>query len=52
MDNRLSVHVVDSFAYLSNEQNAIVFGQCKIIGNDAFEELSAGNTRSETDYIN
>lgn len=44
MDNRLSVHVFDTFAYLSNEQNAIVFGQCEVIGNDSFKQLATGDT--------
>lgn len=47
MDDRLSVHVVDAFAYLPNEQNAIVFGQCEIIGDHTFEQFAAGDAESE-----
>lgn len=37
MDNGLGVHVVDALADLAHEQNAIVFGELKVVGHDSFE---------------
>lgn len=51
VDDGLPVHVVYAFAYLSNEQNAIVFGQCEIIGDHTFEQFAAGYTESEEERI-
>jgi hypothetical protein len=41
MNDRLAVHIVDTLANLSNEENAIAFSQCKVIGNDPLEKFSA-----------
>lgn len=38
------MHVIDPFTNLPNEQNAVVFGECEIVGDNAFEKLSAAYT--------
>lgn len=43
MDNGLGVHVVDALADLAHEQNAIVFGELKVVGHDPFEEFAASD---------
>lgn len=43
MHNVLFVHVINSFAYLSSEQNTVFFGQREIVGYHSFEQFSAGN---------
>lgn len=41
MHNGLAVHIIDSLAYLSYEENAIAFSQCEVVGNDSLEKFSA-----------
>jgi hypothetical protein len=43
VDDTLRVHVTDSLADLSHEEDAIAFRQGEIIGHDALEQFPAGN---------
>lgn len=43
MDHRPGVHVVDAFADLTHEQDAIVFGERKVVGHDALKQFAASN---------
>lgn len=41
MHDRLAVHIIYTFAYLPNEENAVTLSQREVIGNDSLKELSA-----------
>jgi hypothetical protein len=37
------VHVIDAFANLPDEENAVSFGQGEVVGNHTLEKFSAGD---------
>lgn len=49
MHDALFVHVVDSFAYLSGEQNAVFFGEREIVSHHSFEQFTAGYAENIND---
>lgn len=51
MNDGLVVHIINTLTNLSNEENAVSFSQCEIIGYDSFKQFPACDAvKSDINY--